>query len=379
VTENLRLRQVGKKRFELGSILEKALYNIRISEKEAIELFDSLAVFDIGKVANRLRQKKAGDVVTYVVNRNINFTNVCKGSCRFCAFRRGERSREAYLLGIEEIVKKTEEAVFCGATEVCIQGGLNPRVDVDYYFKMLAEIKKRFRVHIHAFSPMEIAHIAEKGGFGIKETLKMLKESGLDSIPGTAAEILSDDVRSEICPEKIGSEEWVQIIKTAHKLGIPTTATLLYGHVETNEHRVKHLSLLRKIQDETGGFTEFVPLSFIPYNTPLFKANKEASGASGIEDLMLYAVSRIFLDNFRNIQSSWVKLGKKLAQAALYFGANDFGGTIMEESISTAAGQKVEIMTKTEIERAIRKANRIPKERTTTYEILPWGCIKQSS
>lgn len=371
---NLKLKQAGKKRVEIGGVIEKALRNIRISEKEALELFDAFGfsnavLFDVGKVADRIRQKKCGDIVTYVVNRNINFTNICKGSCRFCAFRRKEGSRKAYLMGIEEVVKRTEEAVFCGATEVCIQGGLNPNVDVDYYFRILAEIKKRFKVHVHGFSPMEIAYIAEKGGFGIRETLKMLKESGLDSIPGTAAEILCDDVRKEICPEKITSDEWVSIIKTAHKLGIPTTATMLYGHIENSEHRVRHLALLRKIQDETGGFTEFVPLSFIPYNTALAKISKNASaGASGMEDLMLYAVSRIFLDNFRNIQSSWVKLGRKLAQVALYFGANDFGGTLMEESISTAAGQKVEIMNKTEIEKAIRKANRAPKERTTTYE-----------
>lgn len=376
VPGNLKLKQAGKKRVELGGIIEKALHNIRISEKEALHLFDAFGfsgsvLFDAGKVADKVRQKKCGDVVTYVINRNINFTNICKGSCRFCAFRRKESSKKAYLMGIDEVVKRTEEAVFCGATEVCIQGGLNPGIEVDYYFKMLSEIKKRFKVHIHAFSPMEIAYIAEKGGFGIRETLRMLKESGLDSIPGTAAEILSDDVRKEICPEKITTEEWLSIIKTAHKLGIPTTATMLYGHIESNEHKVRHLSLLRKLQDETGGFTEFVPLSFIPYNTRLAKINKSAStGASGLDDLMLYAVSRIFLDNFRNIQSSWVKLGRKLAQAALYFGANDFGGTLMEESISTAAGQKVEIMNKAEIEKAIRKANRIPRERTTLYRII---------
>lgn len=355
---------------EDGEILSKALSGKRITEKEAIKLFYHDNIFILGRVADEIRKMKCGDVVTYVVNRNINFTNICRNACRFCAFRAGKEN-EAYSLTLEQILKKAREAHLAGATELCIQGAINPEIDADFYFNILKEIKKRFAdLHLHAYSPMEIHYISEKCGYGIKETLKALRESGLDSIPGTAAEILNDEIRKEICPEKITTGEWVKIIKTAHKLGIPTTATMLYGHVESVEHIVEHLSILRKIQSETHGFTEFVPLSFIHYKTKLARENKKASGASGILDLKVYAISRIFLDNFRNIQSSWVKLGKKLAQVALYFGANDFGGTLMEESISTSAGQRVEIMSREEIKLAIRKAGRIPKQRTTLYDII---------
>jgi FO synthase subunit 2 len=235
---------------------------------------------------------------------------------------------------------------------------------------MLVAIKKVTDLHIHAFSPMEIYYIAEKSGLGVKETLKMLKEAGLDSMPGTAAEILDDAVRERICPHKIKTDVWKEIVMTAHRLGIPTTATMMYGHVETSEDQIRHLKVLRDIQDKTGGFTEFVPLSFIHFNAPLYLEDLSRGGATGFEDLKVYAVSRIFLDNFDNIQASWVKLGRKLSQLMLNFGANDLGGTLMDESISRSAGMNVEMIERSELERMIVDANRVPRERDTFYHIV---------
>ncbi len=350
--------------------LEKALSGQRISKEDAYELFLSPSIHSIGAAADSIRSKRCSDTVSYVVNRNINFTNICSGTCTFCAYRRGRGSEEAYLLSMEALMQKVGEAVKAGATEICMQGGLHPELDLEYYSKLLERIKAEHDIHLHAFSPMEVYHMADKSGLGIKETLKHLKEKGLDSMPGTAAEILDREVREVICPDKLSSEEWVRVIKTAHRLDIPTTATMLYGHIERPEHRINHLDILRKIQDETQGFTEFVPLSFIPYNTLLRRSYPQATGASGIEDLRVYAISRLFLDNFQNIQASWVKLGKKLAQTALYFGANDFGGTLMEESISKEAGQLVEMIDEAEMRALIAAAKRVPRRRDTLYNPL---------
>ncbi|MFQ6137343.1 MAG: 5-amino-6-(D-ribitylamino)uracil--L-tyrosine 4-hydroxyphenyl transferase CofH [Candidatus Hydrothermarchaeales archaeon] len=351
-------------------VLEKSLEGRRINEEEALVLMDDAAIFSISLVANELRKRKVGDVVTYVVNRNINFTNICIGGCKFCAFRRGKGDPDSYLLSIEEICERTIIAEEAGATEVCIQGGLHPDLGPEFYSRILEEIKRVSDVHIHAFSPMEIHYVAERSGLGIEETLKMLKESGLDSVPGTAAEILDDSIRYQICPHKIKTEEWRRIITTAHKLGIPTTATMLYGHVEMPQDQIRHLKILRDIQDSTSGFTEFVPLSFVHYNTPLYLSGGSKGGATGYEDLKVYAISRIFLDNFTNIQASWVKLGRKLSQLMLSFGANDLGGTLMEENISRSAGRVVEMLDKDELERMILESNRIPKQRDTLYRLV---------
>jgi FO synthase subunit 2 len=355
---------------EIQDLLEKVLEGKRISKEDAYEVILSDSCYSIGNAANRIRNNKCKDDVSYVVNRNINFTNVCQGSCKFCAYRVGKRAGDGYLLSHQIILEKTREAVNANASEVCIQGGLHPDLDIEYYMGILETIKSNFDIHIHAFSPMEISYIANKSGLGIREALILLKERGLDSMPGTAAEIFDKEVREVICPEKITSDEWVNIIKTAHKIGIPTTATMLYGHIERPEHRINHLELLRKIQDETHGFTEFVPLSFIHYNTPLRKLYPAINGASAIDDLMVYGISRLFLDNFQNIQASWVKLGKKLAQVALFYGANDMGGTIMDENISTAAGQRVEFVNEAEMKFLISSVNRIPRKRDTLYRFL---------
>ncbi len=344
----------------------------RITEKEALKLMNSSGddLLALVIAANTLRKSRAGEIVTYVINRNINFTNVCIGNCKFCAFRRDKDDSDAYLLSKRQVIEKSKEAMKLGATEVCIQGGLHPDLDLQYYSDLLRAIKREIDIHIHAFSPMEISYAAEKSGMSIKDALKYLRESGLDSMPGTAAEILDDDVRGIICPKKLTSREWIKIVEEAHKLGIPTTATMLYGHVESHKEQVKHLAALREIQDATKGFTEFVPLSFVHFNTPLYLSGKSKGGATGIEDVNVYAVSRIFLDNFRNIQASWIKLGRKLAQVMLNFGANDLGGTLMEENISRTAGSNGRMLDKREIERMILEAGKIPRQRDTLYNLL---------
>jgi FO synthase subunit 2 len=355
---------------ETADILEKSLSGERITKEEAYELMLSASLFSIGQAADTLREKICGAEVSYVVNRNINFTNICQGSCKFCAYKVGSGSKSGFLMSPVTIQRLCEEAVALGATEVCIQGGLHPGIDIDYYTDILEVVKSTCNVHIHAFSPMEVSYISEKSGLGVKETLTYLKEKGLDSMPGTAAEIFDQEVREIICPEKITADKWIEIVKTAHRLGIPTTATMLYGHIERPEHRVNHLEILRNIQDETKGFTEFVPLSFIHYNTHLKRLYPNLNGASGMDDLRTIALSRLFLDNFKNIQASWVKLGKKLAQVSLGFGANDLGGTIMDESISKAAGQKVDILDEAEMRALIVGAERNPLKRDTLYKPL---------
>jgi FO synthase subunit 2 len=354
---------------EVDAILEKALEGTRLTEEDALALMqvEGDDVLRLGSAANRVREKAVGNDVTYILNRNINFTNVCTGSCRFCAFRREEKDKDAYFFDIEKIVNMAREAEKTGATELCIQGGLHPDVGIDYYADMLGQLKKSVNMHLHAFSPMEIFYVSKRNGHGTKETLAALKEAGLDTIPGTAAEILVDRVRREICPEKLSAKDWIKVIREAHMQGMKTTATMLYGHVESEEEQVKHLSIIRDIQDETGGFTEFIPLSFVHFNAPLYLSGNGRGGSTGMEDLKLFAVSRLFLDNFKNIQASWVKLGRKLSQVMLSFGANDLGGTLFEENISRSAGIDSEMVSERELERIIKSAGKVPKRRDTLY------------
>lgn len=356
---------------ELEEILARASEGRRLTREEGLRLLktspeETLAV---AYVAGKLARRLTGGIATYVVNRNINFTNICINSCGFCAFRQKPTSRLAYLLSPEEIASKAREAEAAGATEVCIQGGLHPDIDLEYYLSLLDAVKGSTSLHIHAFSPMEISHSSRQSGVSIKEALRLLKDHGLGSIPGTAAEILDDNVRHIICPTKLSTKEWVEIIKTSHRLGIPTTATMLYGHIEEARHQLNHLEILRDIQDSTEGFTEFVPLSFIHQNTPMHRSGLGRGGATGIEDLRLFAASRLYLDNFRNLQASWIKLGPKLAQLMLCFGANDLGGTLMEENISRCAGVNREMLTKADLERMIREVGLKPIQRDTLYNI----------
>lgn len=320
--------------------------------------------------ANRLRRELAGNIVTYVVNRNINFTNVCFVGCKFCAFSRGPREADAYFLSLDQIAQKTREAWQLGATEVCIQGGLPHGLPPFYYRDILRAVKQAVpRMHTHAFSPMEIMHGIELTGMALEDYLRMLQDNGLDTLPGTAAEILDDEVRHVLSRNKLSTAQWTNVIRAAHRLGIPTTSTLMYGHRETPEHWVNQMLLLRHIQSETGGFTEFVPLGFVHYHTLLFQQGLSRAGPTLVEHLKIHALARVLLaGSIHNLQVSWVKLNQKLSQLCLQAGANDYGGTLMEENISREAGATAGQYTSPEtFQRLILEAGRIPAERNTTY------------
>jgi len=325
--------------------------------------------------ADQLRRDLVGDAVTYVVNRNINFTNVCFVGCKFCAFSRGPRQPGAYFLTPEEVAEKTLEARRRGATEVCIQGGL-PRAMAPFYCRdLLRAVKKAVpNIHVHAFSPMEVAYGIELTGMSARDYLLMLRDNGLDSMPGTAAEILDDQVRAVVSRNKLSVARWREIVTTAHRCGIPTTSTLMYGHVETPAHWVSHLLLLRGIQAETGGLTEFVPLGFVHQNTLLFQEGLSRPGPAQAEHLKIHALARVLLAGaIRNLQVSWVKLGRATAQLCLQAGANDYGGTLMEENISRLAGSTSgEYLSAEEICRRIRELGRVPAQRDTIYSRLKY-------
>jgi len=322
--------------------------------------------------SDRLRRETVGDAITYVVNRNINFTNVCFVGCSFCGFGRGPGASDAYSLSFEEVVRRAREAWDRGATEVCVQGGLPRDLDGFFYRDLLRAIKHAIPgMHVHAFSPMEIDYGVLKTGMPLRDYLQMMKDEGLGSIPGTAAEILDDRVRQELSPNKLPAARWVEIITTAHELGIPTTSTMMYGHVEEPAHWVRHMLLLRAIQKRTGGFTEFVPLGFIHENTRLYRHGGARPGAKREEHLRVHALARVLLHGaIKNLQVSWVKLGFETSLACLRAGANDFSGTLMEESISKAAGATFgEYVSPEEFRSRIRSIGRLPAERTTTYKI----------
>jgi len=323
-------------------------------------------------VADQLRREAVGDAITYVVNRNINFTNICFVGCSFCGFGRGPSAADAYSLSFEEVVRRAREAWDRGATEVCIQGGLPRDLDGFFYRDLLRAVKRAIpEMHVHAFSPMEINYGVLKTGMPLREYLQMMKDEGLGSIPGTAAEILDDRVRQELSPNKLPAGRWVEIITAAHELGIPTTSTMMYGHVEEPADWVRHILLLRAIQKRTGGFTEFVPLGFIHENTRLYRHGGARPGAKREEHLRVHALARVLLHGaIKNLQVSWVKLGFETSLACLQAGANDFSGTLMEESISKAAGATFgEFVSPEEFRAEIRSIGRVPAERTTTYKI----------
>jgi len=322
--------------------------------------------------ADQLRRATVGDIITYVVNRNINFTNVCFVGCSFCGFGRGPGAADAYSLSFEEVVRRSREAWDRGATEVCIQGGLPRDLDGFFYRDLLRAVKRELPdMHVHAFSPMEIDYGVTKTGMPLRDYLQMMKDQGLGSIPGTAAEILDDHIRRELSPNKLPAARWVEIITAAHELGIPTTSTMMYGHVEEPADWVRHILLLRGIQKRTGGFTEFVPLGFIHENTRLFRHGGARPGAMREEHLRIHALARVLLHGaIKNIQVSWVKMGFETSLACLQAGANDFSGTLMEENISKAAGATFgECVSPEEFRAKIRSIHRVPAERTTTYKI----------
>jgi len=320
--------------------------------------------------ADALRRELVGNLVSYVVNRNINFTNVCFVGCKFCAFSRGPREADSYFLSLEEIGRKTKEAWDLGATEVCIQGGLPRDLPPFYYRDILRAVKSAVPgMHIHAFSPMEIVYGVELTGMPLRDYLAMLRDNGLGTLPGTAAEILDDDVRHVLSRNKLSVAEWQEVIRTAHASGIPTTSTLMYGHRETPGHWVRQLLLFRQIQSESGGFTEFVPLGFVYQNTLLFQQGLSRPGPTLAEHLKIHALARILLaGSIDNIQVSWVKLNRPLSQLCLQAGANDYGGTLMEENISREAGATAGQYTSPEdFQASILEIGRIPAQRNTTY------------
>ena len=359
----------------VGRVLNQALEGKDVSAEEALILFDTtgLEYSAMTMAADELRRRAVGDAVTYVVNRNINFTNVCIKRCGFCAFSRDFRQEEGYFLPVNEIVRRAKEAWDYGATEVCIQAGLPPQMEGDLYIRLCEAIKEELPdIHIHGFSPEEVLYGSIRSRCSIREYLEGLKAAGVGSLPGTSAEILDQDLRDRISPGRITVDQWKEVITTAHELGIPTTSTIMFGHVESNEHIVRHIDLLRDIQKQTGGITEFVPLSFVHTEAPMFMKSLDEgvrTGPTGMDVVKVHAIARIMLNNWiPNIQASWVKEGSRVSQLLLNAGVNDLGGTLINESISTSAGaQHGQLMRPAEFRQMIRQAGRIPVERYTTY------------
>ncbi|WP_187647973.1 dehypoxanthine futalosine cyclase [Nitrosophilus labii] len=344
---------------------------MRLSKKEALELIREADLRELGEMAlAKKRELHPKKITTFIVDRNINYTNVCWVDCDFCAFYKHAKDDGSYILSYEEIDKKIDELIEIGGTQILFQGGVHPKLKIDYYERLVEHIHKKYpQITIHGFSAVEIDFISKVSRISYEETLQRLKEKGLSSIPGAGAEILSDRVRDIISPKKLSSKEWLDIHKTAHKIGMKTTATMMYGTVETDEEIVEHWEKIRELQDETGGFRAFIMWSFQPYNTKLQKDDIVKHKTSSNRYLRLLAVSRLFLDNFKNIQSSWVTQGSYIGQLALLFGANDLGSTMMEENVVKAAGAQNR-MNQEEMIKLIKDVGEIPAKRNTAYEIL---------
>ncbi|TGC07025.1 5-amino-6-(D-ribitylamino)uracil--L-tyrosine 4-hydroxyphenyl transferase CofH [Methanolobus halotolerans] len=339
-----------------------------IGSEDALRLLDAHP-FELFDLANDIRLDAVGDTVSYVINRNIYLTNQCIGNCGFCAFKQ----KEGYVLTKDQVLEEVRLADDAGAVEVCVQGGYTPKLTIDHYTDIFEAIKVEYpEMNIHGLSPMEVFYCAGQAGMSVEEALIRLKESGLGTLTGTSAEILVDRVREIICPDKLSTQEWTDTIITAHDIGLRTNSTIMYGHVETVSERLKHIFRVQEIQEQTGGFTEFIPMPFMPYNNRIGE-NMMLEGrymTGGIEDLQLFALSRIILHkHIDNIQAPWVKLGIKLAQTALYCGANDLGGTLMEDHITTASGgSNGEYTSAGELEWMIRESGRTPMKRNALYE-----------
>jgi len=363
---------------QVAGVLNRALDEKEITPEEGLALYNAGGqdFHMVGLVADELRRRRVGGTVTYVVNRNINFTNVCIKQCGFCAFSRDFREEEGYFLPVEEVVRRAKEAHALGATEVCIQAGLPPDMDASLYEDICRAIKREVPdIHIHGFSPEEVLYGASRSKASVREYLLRLKDAGVNTLPGTAAEILDQEMRDRISPGRISVRDWIEVTKTAHSVGINTTSTMMFGHIETPEDRVGHIATIRDIQKETGGFTEFVPLNFVHSEAPMYKHRLHENmreGGSARDVLLTHAVARIMLNNqIDNIQMSWVKEGRRMAQLLLMWGANDFGGTLINESISTSAGSgHGQLLRPGEIRRMAREMGRIPAERSTEYRIL---------
>jgi FO synthase len=367
---------LGRARAEVRGPVERVLGrhgDLTVAEAEALLGVEGDDLVAIVRAADAVRREDVGDTVTYVVNRNINFTNVCFVNCQFCAFKRQRWEADAYNHGMDVVLGKVDEAIARGATEVCMQGGINPDMEPFTYRDVLVAIKERFpQIHVHAFSPMEIMYGARRTRMDYPSYIGMLRDHGLGSIPGTAAEILDDEVREILSHKKVDVRTWIEIITTAHRIGVPTTSTVMYGHVETAGHVARHIDLIRTIQRETRGFTEFVPLGFIWENTQLYHDGKVTPHPKGLRDLRIYAVSRLMLRGYiDHLQTSWVKLGHRLSQLTLRAGCDDFGGTLMEESISREAGADAgEYTSVEEIEALVTAMGRTPAQRSTLYHLI---------
>ena len=340
----------------------------RIGKKDALSLFKNDNIIELGKIADSIRKEKhPDDIVTFIIDRNINYTNVCISECKFCAFYKkyGVCDDDAYVLTKEQIFDKIRETKELSGTQILLQGGLNPDITIDYYINLLNDIKENFDIHIHAFSPPEITFIAHLNDMTIRETVNLLKEAGLDSVPGGGAEILVDRVRKKISPNKIDSGQWLKVMEEVHNAGLNSSATMMFGTIETDEDIVEHLLKLRDLQDKTGGFKAFIPWSFQSKNTSL-----NPRGVFGHYYLKVLAVSRIVLDNFDNIQASWVTQGAKMGQVALSFGANDMGSTMLEENVVKAAGTANRTVDEKLMVRLIKDAGFIPAQRTNNYTLI---------
>ncbi len=370
------------------AIVERACQGQDLSEAEGLILLQQKhleAIAAIGQAADSLRKQQVGDTVTYVINRNINFTNICEQHCNFCAFRRDAGEKGAFWLDLEQIIAKATEAIALGATEICMQGGLNPQAKLNgaslpYYLRLVETIKSQFpQLHLHAFSPQEVQFIAREDGISYEEVIIALQQAGVESMPGTAAEILDDRVRKVICPEKINTATWLEIVETAHRLGVPTTSTMLSGHIETPQQQIGHLAKVRSLQQTAieknypARITEFIILPFVGQQAPKPLRNRVGRDQPSLADtLHLTAVARLFLGNYiPNHQPSWVKLGLDGAKEALQWGCNDLGGTLMEEHITTMAGARGGTSMDVEtLQQAITSINRPYRQRNTLYEYL---------
>ncbi len=349
----------------MNNLTDKIFGNKRISVEEGIELFNNISINELAILADNIRRKKhPQNIVTYIVDRNINYTNICESKCLFCAFHADNPGQNGYVLSKKEIGTKIQETIDAGGVQILLQGGMNPDLSLDYYEELFRFIKSNYKIHIHALSPPEIIYLASKSEFSVKDTLSRLISAGLDSVPGGGAEILSDNIRKKVSPNKYSSKQWLTVMEKAHELGLKTTATMMFGMGEHIEDRMEHLLRVRELQDNTGGFTAFIPWTFQPFNKEL-----KAENSTAFTYLKMLALSRIFLDNIENIQVSWVTQGSGIAQMGLHFGANDFGSTMMEENVVKAAGVSFRMKEK-EIRKHIINAGFIPKKRNMKYTVI---------
>jgi len=352
----------------LGDILDKVKAGERISPADGLKLYQSNDLLAIGYIANLVRERKNGDKAYFIYNQHVNYSNICTNLCKFCAFGKDKESDQAYEMSVDDVKKKVRDRLDEPISEIHLVGGIHPDLPYSYYLDMLSGIKEvRPAVHIQAFTCVEIAHLAEISKQSVEKTLQDLMQAGLDSIPGGGAEVFSPRIRELTCKDKLSGQGWIDVAKTAHRLGLRSNATMLYGHIETLEERVEHLTMLREAQDETGGFLTFIPLAFHPKNTELSKLSR----STGMDDLKNLAVSRIFLDNFDHIKAYWIMIGPKLAQVALSFGADDIDGTVKEEIITHMAGADTDqAMSREQLVRLIKEAGRQPIERGTLYDVI---------